>query len=89
MVDLRPMTAAGVEDGMRLRAAAGWNQIEADWRRFLALGGDGCFVAVWQWQVVWSVTTCQFGSIGWATTLLVEEAHRGAWIGRGLLNRAL
>ena len=33
MVDLRPMTAADVEDGMRLKAAAGWNQIEADWWR--------------------------------------------------------
>jgi GNAT superfamily N-acetyltransferase len=83
------MTAADVEDAMRLKAAVGWNQIEADWRRFLALGGDGCFVAVWQGQVVGSVTTCQFGSIGWVTTLLVEEAHRGAGIGRGLLNRAL
>ena len=71
MVDLRPMTAADVEAGMRLKAAAGWNQVEADWRRFLALGGDGCFVAVWQGQVVGSVTTCQFGSIGWVTTLLV------------------
>ena len=78
MVNLRPMTAADVEDGMRLKAAAGWNQIVADWRRFLAHGGDGCFVAVWQGQVVGSVTKCQFDSIGWVTTLHVEEAHRGA-----------
>lgn len=89
MVDLRPMTAAEVADGMRLKAEAGWNQLEADWRRFLALGGEGCFVAEWRGRIVGSVTTCRFGSIGWVAMLLVEKAHRGAGIGRGLLIRAL
>ena len=89
MVDLRPMIAADVADGMRLKAEAGWNQLEADWRRFLALEGEGCFVAERHGRIVGSVTTCQFGSIGWVAMLLVEEAHRGAGIGRGLLIRAL
>src|SRR5919112_846030 len=89
MVDLRPMTAADLADGMRLKAEAGWNQVEADWRRFLALGGEGCFVAERDGRVVGSVTTCQFGSIGWVAMLLVEKAHRGEGIGRGLLLRAL
>ena len=81
MVDLRPMTAADLADGMRLKAEAGWNQVEADWRRFLALGGEGCFVAERQGRVVGSVTTCQFGSIGWVAMLLVEKAQRGAGSG--------
>ena len=89
MVDLRPMTSADLVDGMRLKGEAGWNQVEADWRRFLALGGDGCFVAERQGRVVGSVTTCRFGSIGWVAMLLVEKAHRGAGIGRILLMRAL
>ena len=83
------MTAADVADGMRLKAEAGWNQVEADWRRFLALGGEGCFVAERQGQVVGSVTTCRFGPVGWVAMLLVEKAHRGAGIGRVLLIRAL
>ncbi len=83
------MTAADVADGMRLKAEAGWNQVEADWRRFLALGGDGCFAAERQGRVVGSVTTSQFGSIGWVAMLLVAKARRGAGIGRGLLIRAL
>ena len=89
MVNLRPMTVADLADGMRLKAEAGWNQLEADWRRFLVLGGDGCFVAEREGRIVGSVTTCQFGSIGWVAMLLVEKAHRGAGIGRGLLIRAL
>ena len=89
MVDLRPMTAADVADGMRLKAEAGWNQVDADWRRFLALGGEGCFVAEREGRVVGSVTTCRFGPIGWVAMLLVEKAQRGAGIGRGLLIRAL
>ena len=89
MVDLRPMTAADIADGMRLKDEAGWNQVEADWRRFLALGGGGCFVAEREGRIVGSVTTCRFGSIGWVAMLLVEEAHRGAGLGRGLLIRAI
>jgi predicted N-acetyltransferase YhbS len=83
------MTAADLADGMRLKAEAGWNQVEADWRRFLALGGEGCFVAERQGRVVGSVTTCQFGSVGWVAMLLVEKAQRGAGIGRALLMRSL
>src|SRR4051794_37932264 len=89
MVDLRPMTAADLADGMRLKAEAGWNQVEADWRRFLALGVEGCFVAEWEGRVVGSVTTSQFGPIGWVAMLLVEKAQRGAGVGRTLLMRAL
>jgi hypothetical protein len=75
------MTAADVEAGMRLKAASGRNEEDADWRRFLALGGMDAS-SMWQGQVVGSVTTCQFGSIGWATTRLVEEDQLEAGIGR-------
>ena len=89
MRDCRVMTESEVTDGMRLKAQAGWNQTEADWRRFLALGGDGCFVAESEGRVVGSVTSCRFGSVGWVAMLLVEKARRGAGVGRGLLTRCL
>src|SRR5215210_474317 len=89
MANIRPMKASDVADGMRLKAEAGWNQVDADWRRFLALGGDGCFAAESGGRVVGSVTTARFRSVGWVAMLLVEKAHRGAGIGRGLLIRAL
>jgi predicted N-acetyltransferase YhbS len=89
MVTIRPMTASDIVDGMRLKAEAGWNQHEADWRRFLALGEDGCFVAEAEGRVVGSVTSCRFGTVGWVAMLLVEKARRGAGIGRGLLIKSL
>jgi predicted N-acetyltransferase YhbS len=89
MVTIRHMTVSDIADGMRLKAEAGWNQIDADWRRFLALGKDGCFVAESEGRVVGSVTSCRFGSVGWVAMLLVEKARRGARIGRGLLIKSL
>ena len=38
------MTIGDVPLGLRLVRQAGWNQLEADWRRFLAMQPDGCFV---------------------------------------------
>jgi len=89
MITIRPKTAADIADGMRLKGDAGWNQVEADWCRFLALGGDGCFVAEREARVVGSVTTCRFGPVGWVAMLLVATPHRGRGIGRSLLLRAL
>ena len=57
MIHVRPLTAADVALGRRLCAAAGWNQTEADWRRFLDLQPDGCFVAEWEDRPVATVTT--------------------------------
>ena len=86
---IRPLTASDLVDGMRLKDEAGWNQIEADWRRFLALGADGCFVAERERRVVGSATTCLFDSVGWVAMVLVEKACRGAGIGRSLLLHCL
>lgn len=89
MVAIRALTATDLGDGLRLSTEAGWNQVEADWRRFLALGPDGSFVAEMAGRVVGTVTTCRFGPIGWVAMLLVEKPHRGSGIGRRLLIRAL
>ena len=88
-VGVRAMTVADIPYGMRLKGEAGWNQIDADWRRFLALGYDGCFVAERMGQVIGSVTSCCFGTVGWVAMLLVDKAHRGHGTGRGLLIKSL
>lgn len=89
MISIRPMTASDIPDGIRLKSLAGWNQVEADWRRFLDLGPGGGFVAVSGGRVVGSVTSCRFVAVGWIAMLLVEPAQRGAGIGRGLMSQAL
>jgi predicted N-acetyltransferase YhbS len=89
MISIHPMTATDIPAGMRLKAEAGWNQIEADWRRFLDLGRDGCFVAISDGRIVGSVTSSRLGSVGWIAMLLVEGARRGTGIGKSLLVRCV
>jgi GNAT superfamily N-acetyltransferase len=89
MIRIRPMTLADVPLGMRLKTVAGWNQVEADWRRMLALDPEGAFVAEWDGQGVGTTMTCRFGPVAWIAMVLVDEAYRGRGVGRALLEHAL
>jgi GNAT superfamily N-acetyltransferase len=88
-IRLRRMEAADIELGMRLKQQAGWNQTTADWRRFLELGGKGCFVAEWDGRPVGTTTTCVFDSIGWIAMVLVDESFRHRGIATRLMEHAL
>ena len=77
MIRVRPLTAADLPLGLRLCGAAGWNQTEADWRRFLDLQPDGCFVAELDGASVGTTTTCVFSRVAWVAMALVAEAVRG------------
>jgi len=89
MLSIRPMTLADVPFGMRLKDQAGWNQTEADWRRFLSLQPDGCFVAEMAGQPAGTVTTSVFDSVAWIAMVLVDKASRGKGIGTRLVEYAL
>jgi GNAT superfamily N-acetyltransferase len=89
MMQVRVMTEADIPLGMRLKTQAGWNQTEADWRRFLRMQPDGCFVGRWDGQDVATTTTCIFGSIGWIAMVLVDAEYRHRGIGTRLVQHAL
>lgn len=89
MIRVRPMTVADLPFGLRLSEAAGWNQIEADWRRFQELQPDGCFVAEDDSVPAGTTTTSIFGSVAWIAMVLVDEAARGRGIGTALMRHAL
>jgi GNAT superfamily N-acetyltransferase len=89
VIRIRPMTAADVALGMRLKEEAGWNQTQADWQRFLALEPDGCFVAELDGMSVGTTTTCVFAPVGWIAMVLVDERVRGRGVGSGLMRHAL
>jgi GNAT superfamily N-acetyltransferase len=88
-IRLRKMTAADVPLGMKLKQQAGWNQTESDWRRFLELEPEGCFVAEWEGLPVATTTTCVFDSIGWIAMVLVDQSFRHRGIATRLLQHAL
>jgi GNAT superfamily N-acetyltransferase len=89
MIRIRQMTAADLPLGLHLSRQAGWNQIEADWRRFLFLQPDGCFLAEWQGTPAATTVVIVFGSVAWVAMVLVEESVRGHGIGTALLSHAL
>jgi GNAT superfamily N-acetyltransferase len=83
------MTAADVPLGMRLKEQAGWNQTEADWRRFLDLAPDGCFVAELDGAAAGTAAAFVFGPVAWVAMVLVEESLRGRGVGAALVRHAL
>jgi GNAT superfamily N-acetyltransferase len=89
MTRIRPMTEGDVPLGMRLKAQAGWNQTEADWRRFLWLQPDGCFVAELDGTAVGTSAAFVFGRVGWVAVVLVDEGLRGRGVGTALTRHAL
>jgi GNAT superfamily N-acetyltransferase len=89
MVQIRAMTPGDLSVAMRLAEQAGWNQTPADWRRFLAMQPDGCFVADVEGAVVGTTVACILGDVAWIAMVLVDEAVRGRGIGTALVRHAL
>jgi GNAT superfamily N-acetyltransferase len=89
-VAFRRMTEADLPAADRLREIAGWNQTLDDWRRFVALEPDGCFLAVHGAEVIGTVTTTTYDrALAWIGMMLVHPDHRGRGIGSSLMRRAL
>jgi len=83
------MTLADIPLGLRLARQAGWNQIESDWRRFLAMQPDGCFVGELDGKAVATTTAFIFGPIAWIAMVLVEIESRRKGVATTLLKHAL
>lgn len=86
---LRPFVPADTPAGLGLCRAAGWNQLDRDWRVFLDSNARECFAAEAQGAVIGSVTTIRYESVAWISMLLVDPGWRGRGVGRALLERAL
>src|SRR6516162_8696055 len=83
------MTGADVPLGLRLKQQAGWNQTEADWRRFLDLWPAGCFVAELDGAAAGTAAAFVFGPVAWVAMVLVEQSLRGRGVGGALMRHAL
>src|SRR5262249_31104143 len=76
--------------GLRLNTLAGWNQTEADWKRFLSAGPNDCFVMEDGAKVVGTVTTLSYEDrFAWIGMVLVDPGYRKRGIGTKLLQRAI
>lgn len=82
------MQLSDVPFGMQLVQQAGWNQLEADWHRALAMHPDGCFLAEAE-RPLGTVTTCLFGKVAWIAMVLVDVSARNQGIGKKLMEHAI
>ncbi len=89
MIRIRVLTHDDIPFAMKLKDQAGWNQTEADWRRFLDMEPDGCFAAEWDGQAVGTTVTCVLGSVAWIAMVLVDPDWRRRGIGKALMSHAL
>jgi GNAT superfamily N-acetyltransferase len=89
MISVRLMTVADIPLGLKLARQAGWNQIEADWQRFLALQPDGCFVGELDGTAVATTAAFIFGPVAWIAMVLVAIESRRKGVATTLLKHAL
>ncbi|NCO34942.1 MAG: hypothetical protein AUJ92_02810 [Armatimonadetes bacterium CG2_30_59_28] len=88
-IRIRAMRTDDIPFGMRLKESAGWNQTEADWRRFIALQPDGIWVAELAGRDVGTTATFIFDTIAWIAMVLTAQAFRGQGIATALMEHAL
>ncbi len=87
---IRQMTVADIPFGMEMKTAAGWNQVESDWRAFLSYNPDGCFIAECDGQRAGTTTTTiHDGKVAWIGMVLVHPKFRQRGIGKALLQHAI
>jgi len=84
------MNQSDIPSGMSLKGAAGWNQLENDWKLFLESSTDGSMVAEYQEKIVGTVTTVNYsGHFSWIGMVLVDPEFRRMGIGTTLLKEAI
>ena len=89
-IDIRPLTLSEIPAAMRLSTQAGWNQIDADWRRLIRLWPELCLGGWRDGQLVATATLATFGGwIGWVGMVLVDETCRGQGLGGTIMDAIL
>jgi len=83
---IRVMIAEDIAAAMKLKNLVGWNQIEADWERFLRIEPAGCFVAEMNHKIVGTGIAINYeNKVGWIGMIITHPDHRGKGIGSALL----
>jgi GNAT superfamily N-acetyltransferase len=90
MLTIRTMTVADIGVGLELCRLAGWNQLEPDWQRLLALAPDGVFIAEEDGRPCGSGSTTVYGNrTAWIGMILVHPAFRNRGIGTAIMNKCI
>lgn len=83
------MTSADIATGLHLCRVSGWNQLARDWEHFLEVNPGGARVLDRAGEVVGTVASLRYGSLGWVAMVLVEPSCRRQGLGAQLLTAGL
>jgi len=82
------MTREDIPGGLRLSRAAGWNQLEEDWRLAIDAPSES-WVAERDGVIIGTSALVRYGSLAWVAMMLVDPAERRTGLGTRLLAEAL
>lgn len=90
MPELRLLSASDLQDAMRLKEAAGWNQTQTDWLNVMAVEPGGCFCIEVEGAVAATATVVCYGcELAWIGMVLTAPEYRGRGFARRLMQRAI
>ena len=85
-ISIRRMLPKDIQQAMELKEAENWNQTEEDWKFFLKLNPDLCWVATTKEKVVGTVTAINYNNyLSWIGMMLVSKHYRGQGLSTKLL----
>ncbi|NOY01032.1 MAG: GNAT family N-acetyltransferase, partial [Verrucomicrobia bacterium] len=89
-IQLRTMRDEDLVFANEVRNIAGWNQTLTDWRRFISLQPNGCFIAEWNGEPAGTATTTCYGKdLAWIGMVLVHPDFRRRGLGKALLEHCI
>lgn len=89
MLTIQSMRETDIPVALTLTRQAGWNQMEEDWRRFLDMQPDGCFVGALDGRTVATTVSCILGPVAWIAMVLVDVSARKHGVATALLRHAI
>ena len=87
-VTVRLMTKSqtDIDFAMKMKNHVKWNQVPADWNRFIDLDPEGCFIAELDGVPVGTGTTTTYGDkVAWIGMIIVDENYRRHGLGRSIM----
>ena len=87
---IRTMQKTDIPLGLELCREAGWNQLEADWRRLLTLSPEEVFVGEYKGHPCGTASATSYGTAtAWIGMVLVRSDWRRRGIGSALMKRCI
>jgi ribosomal protein S18 acetylase RimI-like enzyme len=87
---VRIMREADIPAAMYLKNKAGWNQSPEDWKGFMYLEPEGCFVGELDGEVVATATAINYaGRFGWIGMIIVDPIHRRQGIATRMMEQTI